>query len=76
MILAFLSSAVSDDPNSQLFDFVRFFYKTFLYPLMDILRYTDILGFPLFNWLFGLAIANLAIRFFRYFMGFDNHNKD
>lgn len=60
------------DPRDQLGDFIANFYSFFIDPLFDILKSTDILGFSLFNWVFGFTVTSLAIRFLRHFFGSDD----
>lgn len=68
-------SATVPSNNSSLKDFVSFFGSTFIAPIFQILRDTVILGYPLLNWVFGLTIIALAVKFFRAFLPTDNNEK-
>lgn len=50
-----------DDPAS----FAVFFYTSFIRPLIRLSQDTFVLGYPLFNWLMGLTILALAVKFYR-----------
>lgn len=51
-------------PNTVV-SWVVWFYDTFIYPLIRISKSTDVLGYPLFNWIFGLSVVALAVNFIR-----------
>lgn len=59
-----------DNPS----DFGLWFYITFIDPLLDILKQTQLLGFSLFSWLFSLSLVALAVSFVRALFG-SNDNK-
>lgn len=48
-------------------EFVTEFWATFCAPLIDVLKSVDVLGFSLWNWFMGFALAGLAVRLFRFF---------
>lgn len=53
-----------DLPNT-LVSWVVWFYDTFISPLVDIMKNTDILGYTFFQWALGFAVVGLAVRFIR-----------
>lgn len=57
------------ESSETIYDFVLNFYSFFIDPIFSILRETDLLGFPLFNWVFGLTVLSIAVRFLRDFLG-------
>lgn len=56
-------------------DFIFWFYDIFMSPIFEIMRDTDVLGFPLLNWLFGFTVISLAVRFLRRFLGYSDDGK-
>lgn len=58
------------------YDFGLFFYNTFIDPLIDICKSTQIFGFSLFSWLLGLSIVALGVRFVRTLFGFNNNDSE
>lgn len=68
-------SVVEPSNNSSIKDFVYFLYSTFIAPIFQILRDTVILGYPLFNWVFGFTVIALGVKFFRAFLPTDNDGK-
>lgn len=49
--------------RNTLVSFVIWFNDTFIQPIIDLLKSTDILGFSFFEWLMAFSVASLAIRF-------------
>lgn len=76
-MLVFLSSASVDFLSSggSIKDFVVYFYSFFIAPIFRILRDTVVLGYPLFNWVFGFTFIALAVKFFRAFFPSGNDDK-
>ena len=68
-------SATNSTNGNPVKEFVLFFYSTFIAPIFQILRDTDVLGYPLFNWVFGLTFIALAVKFFRAFLPSGNDGK-
>lgn len=60
---------------TDLFDFLNFFYDTFLAPIHMLLLDTEVLGFSLYFWLFGFAWVAIAVRFFAALFGLDIDKK-
>lgn len=70
--MIFFSSGNLAAPDfSEITDFMWDFEQIFLHPLFNILNETEVLGFPLFNWLFGLTILSVAVRFISALWGLD-----
>lgn len=46
-----------------LVSWVVWFYDTFIYPLIDLCKNTDILGYSLFTWLLGISVLTIAVNF-------------
>lgn len=57
--------------SEQISSFVVDFYMTFIHPLILILKDTNVLGVPLFNWVFGFTVLAIAVRFVLRFFGSD-----
>lgn len=55
-------------PNNP-FDFGLWFYNSFIAPLFDLCKNTQVLGFSLFSWLLGLTLIALGVRFVRALFG-------
>lgn len=53
----------------QLFSWVIWFYDTFMKPLLDICKNTDVLGYSLFDWLISMSVVTLAVSFIRVLFG-------
>lgn len=49
-------------PNT-LVSWVVWFYDTFISPLIQLCKNTDVLGYSLFNWLLGFAVLSIAVNF-------------
>lgn len=56
-------------------DFIGYFYATFMFPLIRLLKETNVLGFSLFNWVFGFTVFSLCFFFLRRFFGSDTDSK-
>lgn len=59
--------------SEQIQYFVVGFYMTFIDPLFQLLNDTDVLGVPLFYWLFGLTVLSIGVNFVRRFFGSDEN---
>lgn len=58
-----------------LISWVVWFYDTFILPLINICRNTDVLGFSLFEWVMGFTVTTIAIHFLRDLFGAENSEK-
>lgn len=59
-------------PNTVV-SWVTWFYDTFIAPLIDVCKNTDILGYSFFDWLISMSVVALAIHFVRDLFCADNN---
>lgn len=54
---------------SSLSEFVQWFARSVINPMLDMLRNVPIFDHTLFDWFMGLGLLSLAVAFYRWFWG-------